>query len=154
MKPLRKHLKLIGFYSLMLIFSLRCSKESIEEEVIKDYGYIQFKIDNKLKVIEGCSAFLGWTEMGIEGYSEGKKILWLSFPGNTPGTYPINREWIWPDYLIVRDSRYLVEEGSVTVTEIINYYLTRTSAQGTFNFTCKNREGDTITVTEGVFDIK
>ncbi len=146
-----KHLKLIGFYTLILIFSLGCSKESIEEEVIKDYGYIQFKIDNKLKVIKSCSALLGWTEMGISGWSCEEQVrLWISFPSNTLGTYPINREWMKPDYLIVDDlfgpcptgygrneaAQYFIEEGSVTVTEIINistgYYSIHTSAKGTY----------------------
>jgi len=137
MKPLRKHLKLIALFTLTLIFSFGCSKESLEiEEVeIKDYGFIQFKIDNKLRVIENCYATLGWTEMGIGGWScEDQVKLWFSFPNNSPGTYLIDREWIGPDYLIVDDlfgpcnpsysqneaARYFVEEGTVTLSEVIN----------------------------------
>jgi hypothetical protein len=173
MKPLRKHLKLIAHFVLLITFSFGCSKESMDEDIIIDYGKIQFKIDGNLTVIdERCYASDSWTLVVIGAVSCQDKIrIVLQIP-NTVGTYSFKdlyseiRHYNFlqvdgisagcPNYTGNDDEfKYFIkDEGNITLTEIFYKGEGKASAKGTFNFTCKNDEGDIITVTDGIFDIK
>lgn len=163
-----KQLFLISCCSLFLFIS--CQKERLPKLTEEGKNTFGCKINGKNWVPHGTGGF-GGSDPTSGGFFQNTHTIFItayngresiefylenvfnsgeySLSGNNGGSY-----YIRGDNTSIPDISYITDSQHTGKVEIVNYDTTNKIVSGTFQFTAVNKEGETVRITEGRFDIK
>ncbi len=150
-------LKQILLLAIILPF-IACDNEPLEGDFVTDFpsvgeGFFVAQVDgNNFEAIESSAVLHDAGFIHISGISSDFSSITLLIRATTEGSYTLPQDGNG-GYTTLNGDIYLATElssGQVVITEI---NLTENYVSGTFSFQGTNLDGDTISITNGEFNV-